>query len=135
MQARVPQFIDIPDKIFGPFTFKQFIYLAGGGGIAFVLYKAFPFVVAVIPILIVLTLSIMLTFYKINNQSFIEILQAAIKFQTQGKLYIWKKSGKKKAPVTVTAKKDESIVIPRLTSNKLDDLSWSLNILDSNREL
>jgi hypothetical protein len=29
MQFRVPQFIDIEDKLFGPLTFKQFIYLAG----------------------------------------------------------------------------------------------------------
>ena len=32
MRFQVPQFIEIESKIFGPLTFKQFIYLAGGGG-------------------------------------------------------------------------------------------------------
>ncbi len=33
MRFEVPQFIDVEDKIFGPFTFKQFLYLAGGAGL------------------------------------------------------------------------------------------------------
>ena len=43
MQFQVPQFIEIEDKIFGPLTFKQFIYLAGGGGLCFLLYTILPF--------------------------------------------------------------------------------------------
>ena len=39
MQFKVPQFLDIEDKIFGPFTFREFVYLTGGGGMCFVLYK------------------------------------------------------------------------------------------------
>jgi len=32
MRFEVPQFIEVEDKIFGPFTWKQFIYLMGGEG-------------------------------------------------------------------------------------------------------
>ena len=39
MQFKVPQFLDIEDKIFGPFTFREFIYLAGAAGLCFVFYK------------------------------------------------------------------------------------------------
>ena len=46
MRFQVPQFIDIEDKIFGPLTFKQFVYLAGGGGLAFLIYKSVPFMLA-----------------------------------------------------------------------------------------
>ena len=50
MQYQLPQFIDIEDKIVGPLTFKQFIYIAGGAGICFIAYRLLPFWVAVIVI-------------------------------------------------------------------------------------
>ena len=43
MQFKVPQFLDIEDKIFGPFTFKEFVYLAGGAGLCFILYRPFEY--------------------------------------------------------------------------------------------
>ena len=42
MQFQVPQFIEVEDKIVGPLTFKQFIYLAGGGGVIAILYAFLP---------------------------------------------------------------------------------------------
>ena len=41
-QYQVPQFIEIEDKIFGPLTLKQFIYLAGGGGLCLVFFTLLP---------------------------------------------------------------------------------------------
>ena len=80
MDFKVPQFIEIEDKIFGPFSFKQFLYLAGGAGIIYLLYKALPFILALIPILIVGGLSLALTFYRINDKPFIFILEAYFKY-------------------------------------------------------
>jgi len=42
MRFKVPQFIDIEDKIFGPFSFKQFVYLAGGAGLCYIFFKTLP---------------------------------------------------------------------------------------------
>ena len=39
MRFQVPQFIEIEDKIFGPLTIKQFIYIAGGAGLCFILFR------------------------------------------------------------------------------------------------
>jgi len=33
MQFNVPQFIETEDKLIGPFTLKQFLYLAAGGAL------------------------------------------------------------------------------------------------------
>ena len=49
MRFEVPQFIEVEDKIFGPFTWKQFIYLAGGAGAAVTLYLMLPFFLFVSP--------------------------------------------------------------------------------------
>lgn len=41
MQFPVPQFIDVEDKIIGPFTLKQFGFVAGGGLIVLLFFKIF----------------------------------------------------------------------------------------------
>ena len=42
MQFQVPQFIEVEDKIFGPLTFKQFVYVAGGAGLAYLVWRVSP---------------------------------------------------------------------------------------------
>jgi len=95
MQFKVPQFLEIEDKIFGPFTFKEFVYLTGGGGLCFMLYKLLGIWVGGIPIIIIASLSLALTFYKPNNKPFINMLESAILYSFQSKLYIWKKKDSK----------------------------------------
>ena len=38
MQFQVPQFIDVENKIIGPLSLRQFLYLAGAGLISFMLF-------------------------------------------------------------------------------------------------
>lgn len=130
MQFKVPQFLEIEDKIFGPFTFKEFVYLAGGAGLCFILYRLLGVWIGGIPIIIVASFSLALTFYRPNNKPFINILESIFKYSFQNKLYIWKK-GKMKAP----ARKEEVMASTaqdnlKLSSGKLRDLAWSLDILD-----
>jgi len=137
MQFKVPQFLDIEDKIFGPFTFKEFIYLAGGAGLCFVLYKLLGFIMGAIPILIIAGFSLTLTFYKPNNKPFINILESGFKYFTQNKLYIWKKHIEKKGSGVEkqsTASDTNKIRMMKeggqLSGSKLRDLAWSLDVLD-----
>ena len=96
MQYQVPQFIEVEDKIFGPLTLKQFIYLAGGAGLSFVIYEIVSsLVLAFIPIVIIMTLSAALAFYKVNNKPFIFLVESAFKYMMSTKLYIWKKEPNK----------------------------------------
>jgi len=132
MQFIVPQFIDIEDKVIGPLTFKQFMYLAGGAGIAYALYRLIPPVISIPLALGVVGLSIALTFLKVNGKPFVFTLQAFISYVTQSKLYIWKKNPPKPSENVTAATPEEPIAakLPRLTESKLGDLSWSLDILD-----
>ncbi|MEJ0001704.1 MAG: PrgI family protein [bacterium] len=88
MQFKVPQFLDIEDTIFGPFTFKEFVYLVGGGGVCYILYKALGFWVGAVPILIVAGFSLALVFYKPNGKPFINLIQSALGYVFASKLYI-----------------------------------------------
>ncbi len=130
MQFRTPQFIDIEDKIFGPFTFLQFVYLAGGAGLAFVAYKMLPTIIALFVVPAVAGIALMLTFYKINNKPFIEILEAGIKFAFQKKLYVWKRGKLDIKEKIVTHEEIAKIPKKNLSESKLQDISWSLDVLD-----
>jgi hypothetical protein len=138
MQFKVPQFLDIEDKIFGPFTFRQFIYLAGGAGLCFVLYRLLGFLLAIIPILLIGGLAAALTFYRPNNKPFINMLEAGFKYFTQNKLYIWEKDGGAETGPQAAIKKQATVMAPhtdtKLTGGKLRDLAWSLDVLDLSKQ-
>ncbi len=90
MQFSVPQFIEIEDKIIGPLTLKQFLYLAGGAGLVFLLWyilKLWLFLIVAIP---VLTLSFSLAFLKINGRPFANFLGSMINYLLKPRTYIWK---------------------------------------------
>lgn len=137
MRFQVPQFIEVEDKIFGPLTIKQFIYLAGGAGMAFIIYSLIPLpklinIVIAIPFL---AFSVALAFYKINNKPFIFVVEAAVKYFFSNKLYIWKKSDNIKSEKVTDNPKEvgglASIMVPKIADSKLKDLTWSLDIKES----
>ena len=42
MQFRVPQFIDIEDKILGPLSWRQFAYVLGAAAVAYISLRLLP---------------------------------------------------------------------------------------------
>lgn len=138
MQFKVPQFLDIEDKIFGPFTFKEFVYLAGGAGLCFVLYKLLGIFWGAVPILAVATFSIALARYRPNNKPFINMLEAGFNYLIQDKLYIWKRrkntiTNEKLRITNENDKREQLESKARLGGTKLRDLAWSLDVLDLNK--
>lgn len=137
MQFKVPQFLEIEDKIFGPFTFREFVYLVGGAGICYILFKLLGFTLGAIPILAVASLSVALTFYRPNGKPFINMVEAAMKYAMQNKLYIWQRRLNKKSEqgenikeIAMIKKETMSKNGVKLSGSKLRDLAWSLDVLD-----
>jgi len=128
----VPQFIEVEDKIFGPLTLKQFIYLLGGGGAVFILWVFLPLFFAILLGAPVIFFALALAFYKVNNQSFIKILSSAISYSAKSRLYLWKKRGRKKKFQPSSAgegkKAQPMLTPPKLSESKLKDLAWSLDV-------
>ena len=141
MQFKVPQFLEIEDKIFGPFTFKEFVYLVGGAGLCYILYKLLGIFLGAIPILAVAGLSAALTFYHPNGKPFINMAEAGIKYAMQNKLYIWKRhlstiSSKQQEEMKATAELKKETMDQngvKLSGSRLRDLAWSLDVLDLNK--
>jgi len=136
MRFQVPQFIEVEDKIFGPMTLKQFIFIAGGAGLSFIIYIFVNnLIISIVPIVIIMTISAALGFYKVNNRPLINVAESAFKYFFGNKLYIWKKEEKPRPSDTTTAVKDAksyaSIMVPKIADSKLKDLAWSLDIKES----
>jgi hypothetical protein len=91
MRFEVPQFIEIEDKIIGPLTWKQFVYLAGGAGILIILYLTLPFVFFAVFGLPLGALAASLAFHRINNRPFSAFLESFVSYFTKTKLYLWRK--------------------------------------------
>lgn len=128
MRYQVPQFIEIEDKVIGPFTVKQFIYTIGGVGLSFICYTFLPLLLAIPLIAFIEALSLALAFYKINNKPFIDFLESAFNFYTSSNLYIWKKEDKPIVQSESGPKSDPKVFVPKLSESKLTDLTWSLDI-------
>ena len=142
MQFKVPQFFEIEDKIFGPFTFRQFVYLVGGAGICYILFKLLGIWLGAIPILAIAGLSAALIFYLPNREPFINMIEAGLKYAMQNKLYIWKRhqikiKNKQQQEIKATAELKRETMNQsgiKLSGSKLRDLAWSLDILDLKKE-
>ncbi len=137
MEYQVPQFIEVEDKIFGPFTFKQFVYVAGGAGVCAIAFFYLPLILAILVALPIAALAGALAFYRVNNKPFEEILEAGFIYLTGGRLYLWKKEVKSEKELAAQATREVSRVEPAtraklgLTRGKLHDLAWSLDIKHS----
>lgn len=135
MQFQVPQFLDVEDKVVGPFTLKQFLYIAGGLGMAYMLYTFIPWgIVAIFPALGVALFGVALAFWKPNHRPFVDMVEAAFYFITSTRLYVWKQQHKDaiveevdlsrfRATRHVSGPQHESMGESRLSS-----LSWQIDL-------
>jgi hypothetical protein len=133
MEFQVPQFIEVEDKIFGPLTILQFIYLAGGFGFAFAMWLLLPLWLAIIVGAPVALLGAGLAFYKVNERPLMATLEAGFNYLTGAKLYVWeKKKMELPSPENIAllgeTPEDPAKYVPAATSNKIKDLSWSLDV-------
>lgn len=125
MQFHVPQFIEIEDKIIGPLTLKQFLWLLAAAVILFILWTALPLALFILAGLPVLGFFGILAFYKINGRPFIYFLTSGFKFLIKPKLHLWQKPQKIKKEIikkTVGARHALPKIKPRLS-----ELAWKLD--------
>ena len=136
MEYQVPQFIEVEDKLVGPLTLKQFLYLAGAAGLCVVFFSYFSFVLAFLFSLPFAGLGIALAFYKINDKPFLDVVEAGFNYYTSKRLMLWKYTEVTQAQsnaAAAAAAADEARAhpvkgAPRLTRGKLSELAWSLDV-------
>ncbi len=134
MQFQMPQFLDIEDKVIGPFTFKQFLYLVGGGGLSYISYKYLGWTYGFIFIIFFGGMGAMLAFWKPNKRPAIIMFRAFLIYFTRKRMYVWQRPEKAEfKKIIVKAKIEENKEQP-VTRNRVEALAWSLDVLDREKE-
>lgn len=108
MRFKVPQNIDMPDRIVGPLTLTQFVYGVVGMGIAYIIYQrvAAPFggIIAV-PIAV---FTAACTFVKIQEQPFLKFFGHFLFFVSAPQRRVWNQTNNSVVTVQITHQiKDE----------------------------
>jgi hypothetical protein len=136
MQFRVPQFIDIEDKVIGPLTLKQFGYIVGAGGVSFIIWTFIPIhFLAILLIIPVAGLFLALAFVKYNNRSFGEFLESMFTYYTGAKIYTWKQptpevSTQETHIDQIVADTTKQMIISKTDRDRIHDLSLGLDVFE-----
>lgn len=89
MQYAVPQFIEVEDKVIGPLTTKQFLYLVVGGVFLLIAWALADVGLFILLAIITAAIVIPFAFVKINGRPFEIYLVSAFKFFTSPKARFW----------------------------------------------
>ena len=117
MQFKVPQNVQMEDKIVGPLTLKHLGILGGGGGLAYVIYvvlaRNYYWEVWVPPVAIVSILTVLFAFVRIHNNSFSKFLILFTEYLIIPRQRVWNKGSAEIYHVPVAIKKKKNIQGPK----------------------
>lgn len=113
MQQKVPQGIEMQDRIFGPLTMVQFGFLLFGGLVAYFLFLKLPDGPNVWAAIIVFGISLGLSFESARR-----MLVAAIAFLFKPRLRVWHKGVSPKNVVEATKGQIKKQNLPKTTKVK-----------------
>lgn len=91
MRFQVPQFLETETKLIGPFTLIQFLWIAGGAVIIFLLNFILSGIYFIIPSVIVAGIALAFAYLKIEGMSLIVYLMNALSFTISSKRYLYTK--------------------------------------------
>ncbi len=127
----MPQYLEVEDKIFGPFTLKQFLFAAGGAGGVYALWVALPQPLGFIGAAIVGLSAAALGFGQMNGRPFLVMIESMISYAFSRKLYLWRKKPHAAEEEKGATTAGTAVTVPRLSDSKLKELSWGLDIQET----
>lgn len=92
MQFQVPQFIETEAKIVGPLTLKQFLILAGAGGVSILCFYIFQLWLWLLITAMVGGVAVGIAFVKINGRSLMLLFRSMVRFFLEPKFYLWQRT-------------------------------------------
>lgn len=105
MQFQVPQFVEVEDKIVGPLTLKQFLYIGAAVGLSMLLFVVQLWLWIILSVFIIGG-GAALALIKINGQPVVKVIMSAIGFYWHPQTYVWQE--KKERVAQPGAKKEEA---------------------------
>jgi len=134
VQYKVPQNLDLQDKVIGPLTMIQFLYVMGGGVIIYLVFNVagpgFLFYLTAIP---VGALSLGLAFLKIQDQPLMHFITAGFIYYLRPKQRIWQRFGTNIITVRELPQSKKKEELPPKKSVSKSELEKLAYMLDTHR--
>lgn len=125
MMFSVPQFIDVEDKIAGPLTWKQLLWMIAMGAVILILFALFETTFAVMVSIPVVLLFVSLAFYKPNGIPMATFILHATTYLFRPKVAVWERPMKKYVPEKKVEipKEQKTIEDKSLTNDRIKELA------------
>ena len=128
MQYSVPQFIDVEDKIVGPFTGKQALFMMIGFGIMLLSFTFFRLIVFIIISIPTTILTLAFAFWRPKGFTVSRWITNIINFYTTPHLYIWRREPDGRMFKLAQKKKaKKEIQATQVSKNRIKELAWLLD--------
>jgi hypothetical protein len=124
VQFQIPQFIDTEDKIVGPLSIRQFIYIVIAAGISMVLYfsvRAWLWIILSVPLL---GFAGGMAFIKVNGRPFAKFLRAGLSYYWKPQTYVWQPEQPKLVKTPEAVKKSLGFSVEKLFSGMALKKAW-----------
>ena len=125
MQFQVPQFADVEDKIVGPLSLKQFLYIGSAVGLSLLLFFIVKLWLWIILSIFIISGAAALSMVKINGQPLIKIAFSALQFYWRPQTYVWQSEARKKQTgASPSQKTAEGFSLENIVSGMALKKSW-----------
>lgn len=129
MMFNVPQFIDVEDKIVGPLTWRQLLWMIGMGAALLTFFNIFekiPFVIISIPTVLAF---VAFAFYRPNGFPMTTFVFYAILFLFRPKVAVWERPLQEHPKIKEPEKTEEPLSrgAKKIESEKLKELAKILD--------
>jgi len=131
MQFPTPQNIDLEDKIVGPLTLIQFLYVLAGGVIDYLLFLSlgsgsFFFWLIGVPVALI---ALALAFLKIQDQPLSYFIKAGLIYLSRPKIRLWQRQG---LSIPILQAPQEKVIAPptpkrKIEKSELEKLAYTLD--------
>lgn len=135
MHYNVPQFIDIEDRIVGPLTAKQLLWIFAMGAVLLVMWLTISsktnFFIVAIPVGLMF---LALAFYRPYGQPLSKFIGSMFLFFVKPKIYIWRRETELKKETVISKKQDPVQIVNKRTLHQKEVYDLS-KILDSQPDI
>lgn len=122
MQSSVPQYIDIEDKIVGPFTWKHIGWLLGMCAVLLVMYTAFDFQLFLIAGGPTALAFLAFAFYRPSGMPMVKFVFHGVFFLFRPKVSVWERPVHvSNSPVVVMKRPGSAVVDSSLKSREITE--------------
>ncbi len=101
MRYLVPQFLETEQKIWGPFSFKNFVVIIGVGGVVFMLYFYLNFFIWIVVAVFLAIATLALMFYRYEGLSLPMAIFSSVGNLLWARRYIWEGFSQTKNPADI----------------------------------